>query len=1769
MRKFFCPKGLLSLAFLGLYSLTSTAQVTLNVDAGQRGSTIGDRHYGIFFEEINHAGDGGLYAELIQNRSFEDDDASPIAWTAVGTANLQLVIDSLLNEAQSHALKVYFHESGDGLSNSGYWGISAVKGQTYKLSFWVKGQPSYEGTLTVSLQTASGTSLGSTDIPLNLSTEWTKVTAEIVATGEDSNAQFALTSSTAGTVVLDVVSLFPPTFKDRENGCRIDLAEKLAAMKPAFVRFPGGCYVEGVYNDNKNNRFEWKNTIGSIEQRAGHRNQNWGYNVTDGFGFHEMLQLTEDLGAEPLFVVNMGMGHAWYEDYTNIDDYIQEALDAIEYCNGDAQTTKWGALRAKNGHPEPFNLRLMEIGNENYNFYANNNNDQSDHYAERYEQFRKAINAKYPEVTLIGNVEAWGTDDPSWRNAYSVDAVDEHYYRNPSWFIKQYNKYDSYSRSNHKVYVGEYAVTSDFGTNGHLNAAIGEAVFMLGMENNADVCIMNSYAPIFVNENHENPWRPDMIRFNSAQSFGTPSYYVQQLFPNNVGKENVKWTEENNSENALSGTVGLSTWSTAATFDNVKLTASDGTVLFSDDFSSSKSEWTSNGGTWSVTDGALKQTSTSMQGKLYVCSVQPESSYTFEVDATKNSGAEGFLIAFNYVDENNYCWWNLGGWGNTSHAVEQCINGSKSTLASATGTLVTGQTYHIKVLVNGTHVQCYLDDALIHDFNLPVERKIYVSANINDETGVLYMKMVNPNSTTQSAQVNLTHATVTGGSAVVLTSTNGTDENTMEDPTNVSPKETTLSVTGQNFTYELPAYSVNILRLNVTDVEITSEQQADVLTPVVQYSFETETLTDDAAKYPVTLSGEAQIVTFEDGNKAAYTGSADGNGYLDLGSSVLPETFSQISGDYSISVDVAINKVGNLSSYCWLYGFAQSVEKSPKTYLGLVNSPNNGDWYFTIADTTIQSLHSNSGLAYGQWHNITYSQSGSTGSIYIDGRLVSQMCVTLQAKELAALFTNAYLGYSPYTDDATLAEAYIDNFRIYDNALSEAQTKTLYNKVKDNVAKIAPQLSEADSLEVANFLKKFNYLHATTELPTLTSEGIALTWTFNPLDGASAYVNFADGTLSVVSQPQADSESVLVGTLTVSFDEESGASLSTLVRIAPDDNRYGYLYCFMNSDDETTNYALGTKENLGRKFNVLLDGGEIFDTYNLAEIEHGTRDAYLGRGEGSDGYFITTTDMRQHTSGVWRNKGLNLLRSKDLIHWDGTTFNFTQGKAIFSDPQSTTDAYTTDDEYANINRVWAPQFIWDKDANNGQGAYLVYYSLLSSNTGDSYDRIYYSYTDSEFKTLTQPRVFFDPGISVIDADIVYNPYDSLYHMYYKREGATGAERGIYEATSPLLVGGTWTDILHVTNEGTQQVEGSSTVRRINEDTYNLYYMRYSGGSAYKYCQTDHLGLNPSSSAALQGMGAFQHGSVVTVTEDEYTLLQAWSDVTLYLPVVQAMKESSESTVFDAAISQATKALELTSVAELAQALPAAYEALKQAVEDYKQEICSSLQEGETADLSFLLVNPDFSDGTNGWTGTSFTASQGVAEAFNKTFNIYQILTNMPAGIYTLQAQGFYRNGPYASAYPAHQNGTEELLATLYLNNQSQTFMSLFDESAPYTYSPYTYPDDMTSANKAFNTTGVYTDNSVSYTLSETGDLTVGIAKTQAVTNDWTCFDNFKLLYTATSTAINPILPNGQSSRVDIYTLSGVKVRSNVTPSSDLKNLPKGIYLIGNQKVVVR
>ena len=349
---------------LVLCALSAQGQVKIDFDFKNRGQQVTEDHYGIFFEEINHAGDGGLYAELVRNRSFEEDMNSPLAWSAAGNATISLSRDNMLNTIQRRALRVDVKSAGGGVRNEGYWGMNIVKGRKYSLSFWLRAEDTFKGVITAELQNAGGGRLGQTAIDVSATREWQKLTATIVATGNEAQGRLMLRSSVKGVLYLDVVSLFPPTFKNRPNGCREDLAQMLADLHPRFMRFPGGCYIEGAYADGATNRFEWKKSVGPIEERPGHLNRNWGYKVTDGLGYHELLQLAEDLGAHALFVVNMGIGHDWKVDEDNIDPFIQEALDAIEYANGSATETFYGRLRAQNGHPEPFDLKYLEIGNE-------------------------------------------------------------------------------------------------------------------------------------------------------------------------------------------------------------------------------------------------------------------------------------------------------------------------------------------------------------------------------------------------------------------------------------------------------------------------------------------------------------------------------------------------------------------------------------------------------------------------------------------------------------------------------------------------------------------------------------------------------------------------------------------------------------------------------------------------------------------------------------------------------------------------------------------------------------------------------------------------------------------------------------------------------------------------------------------------------------------------------------------------------------------------------------------------------------------------------------------------------------------------------------------------------------------------------------------------------------------------------------------------------------------------------------------------------------
>ena len=753
-------KTLLLSTFLAV-GLSAQAQVLVNVDTHST-KTVSPDLYGIFFEDINNAADGGIYAELIRNRSFEDDNKDIPTWSVCGASH-KLVTKGLLNKVQGHALELTFAgKQLQTLTNDGFWGINAVQGRPYKLSLWIKGK--YNGTVKAQLVSADGkTVLAETPVNGKVTGKWH----------------------------------------------RPDLAEMLYNLHPKFVRFPGGCFVEG--QESPANAFHWEKTIGPIEEREGHKNVNWGYRTTDGIGFDEYLQMAEDFGAKPLYVVNVGLWHGGKTPVDSLQPWIDETLNALEYANGDV-TTKYGALRAKNGHPAPYNIEYLEIGNEN------NQPDpalQSDHYYERFKKFKDAILAKYPKMHLIGNVVAWGDDNPKWGSEEPVELLDEHYYRNPSWFTNAFHKYDSYERGKHGIYVGEYAVTQGFGNMGSLEAALGEGVYMMGMENNSDVVKMASYAPIFANLNRR-VWAPDMIQFVSDRVFGTPSYYVQNVMFNNIGDKVLNVTVDNPYSYDVDYKlkpeicqVGVGTWATQCSFKDASLT-DNGKTLTGETVKDINIK-----GDWTEANGELSQTSNE-DATIRLNPVRFNAqNYTYKVRARKNSGDEGFLIIFNYVDPKNYCWLNIGGWGNTQHGIEQIVNGGKGQMAIASGHVETGKWYDVELNVKGDSVYAKLDGKQIFATRLKpnVTPGFFATATKDSKTGEVILKIANTNIEGTTAKISLDGKTIKNAKLILLTAKNGSEENDIDHPTNVYPTTTVIPVNSDSLELEIPASSLNILRM--------------------------------------------------------------------------------------------------------------------------------------------------------------------------------------------------------------------------------------------------------------------------------------------------------------------------------------------------------------------------------------------------------------------------------------------------------------------------------------------------------------------------------------------------------------------------------------------------------------------------------------------------------------------------------------------------------------------------------------------------------------------------------------------------------------------------------------------------------------------------------------------------------------------------------------------------------------------------------------------
>jgi alpha-L-arabinofuranosidase len=524
-------------AVLTLSAILASAQnAVLTIHPDQPVSTVSPTLYGLMTEEINFSYDGGLYGELVRNRTFRSDWSGILYWYLLenGNASAKMSIDnhSGPSEALKSSLKLEVAQADTqnqaGVLNVGYWGMPVRPGTVYKGSFYAKADSSGLGPVIVSLvDDLSGKAVATATVT-GLTTSWNQYqfTLKTGAVQASAANHLAISVGHAGTLWLNLVSLFPPTYHNRINGNRVDLMEKLAAMHPAFLRFPGGNYLEG---DHISERFEWKKTIGPLVDRPTHPSP-WHYHSSDGLGLLEFLGWCEDLKMQPVLAVYAG--YSMMQEHANpgpdLDPYVQDALDEIEYVSGGTET-KWGAQRAKDGHPAPFALTYVEIGNEDMF-------DRSGSYEGRYAQFYKAIKAKYPSLQLIATMPL---------KEMKPDVQDDHYYVRATQNFQDATHYDKTDRNGPKIFVGEWA-TREGSPTPNMGAALGDAAWMTGLERNSDIIVMAAYAPLLVNVNPGGmQWETDLIGYNTMKSYGSPAYYAQVMFGSHFGDHTVASKLEN------------------------------------------------------------------------------------------------------------------------------------------------------------------------------------------------------------------------------------------------------------------------------------------------------------------------------------------------------------------------------------------------------------------------------------------------------------------------------------------------------------------------------------------------------------------------------------------------------------------------------------------------------------------------------------------------------------------------------------------------------------------------------------------------------------------------------------------------------------------------------------------------------------------------------------------------------------------------------------------------------------------------------------------------------------------------------------------------------------------------------------------------------------------------------------------------------------------------------------------------------------------------
>ena len=818
---------------LPMQALRADVKATLDIDLSKKGPAIPPTFGGLMTEEINHSYDGGLFAELIQNRTFQDPPPRrqqaqrqdlPVHWSLIGDGKASIDRNDPVNSALPLSLRLDLSGGSAGVANDGYWGIPLRPNTKYTACFYAKGGQGFAGSITASLVADEGNATVAKATTKPISGAWEKYTVTFT-TGHDAptttKARFVLSAAGTGSVSFSLVSLFPPTYRNTPGGLRPDLMKLMADLHPAFIRLPGGNYVEGSTFPT---RFNWKQMIGPAELRPGHMGC-WGYRSSDGFGMPEYLLWCKQLKAEPILAVFAGYvlnGNHVEAGSPEMEQYTQEALEEIEYVSGPA-TSKWGKQRAADGLPEPFALRYVEIGNEDWF-------DRSGSYDGRFTQMAKAIRAKYPNLKIIATAPV---------KSFKPDMVDDHFYRSARQLMTLGRQYDPPTgeakplRFNGggwngrqpdgiQTFVGEWA-TQEGRPTPNLNAALADAAFIMGLEQNADAVPIECYAPLLVNVNPgASQWGTNLIGYDALNSFGSPSYYAQSTLAKNRGEialsSGLKVEPlQPEPEPAPRGGIGVGTWHTQVEYTDIKVTAPDGHALLTVAPTTNLAGWQTTGGRWDGRNNTILPVNGDSES--WAMTGDPNwTDYAIQLRARKLAGREGFIVLFHAKDSNNYRWWNIGGWGNTLARFEAAENGDRAAYGEGVPFMVeTGRWYDLKLEVTGHRIRGFVDGKLVLETNeAPASAPLPVitSATYTASGHTVFVKVVNPGNDPVDMDIRLRGVgkVEPKGIAIVLAGDPGA-VNTVEHPMNIAPKQEAITNASMSFRRTFLPHSFTLLRL--------------------------------------------------------------------------------------------------------------------------------------------------------------------------------------------------------------------------------------------------------------------------------------------------------------------------------------------------------------------------------------------------------------------------------------------------------------------------------------------------------------------------------------------------------------------------------------------------------------------------------------------------------------------------------------------------------------------------------------------------------------------------------------------------------------------------------------------------------------------------------------------------------------------------------------------------------------------------------------------